>query len=64
MDNTNTITKPNVIDKLKHYLDINRESIYSNAIKAEDIHADDEWMQEDIWDKIHDRKEKALRRPY
>lgn len=58
MDNTNTITKPNVIDKLKHYLNINRESIYSNAIKAEDIPADDAWMQEDIWDKIHDRKEK------
>lgn len=58
MDNTNTITKPNVIDKLRQYLDINRESIYSNAINAEDIPADDEWMQEDIWDKIHDRKEK------
>ena len=45
-------------DDFKRFLENNREKIYANAIKADDITLDDEWMQEDQWDDIYKQGEK------
>lgn len=40
------------INDFKQFLEINREKMYSNAERAEDISVNDEWMQEDEWNEI------------
>ena len=45
-------------DDFKRFMENNREKIYANAIKADDITLDDEWMQEDQWDDIYKQGEK------
>ena len=41
------------IEDYKAFIELNREKVYKNAIKADDISADDEWMQEDRWDELY-----------
>ena len=40
------------INDFKQFLEINREKMFSNAERAEDISVNDELMQEDEWDDI------------
>lgn len=44
------------VKDFKDYLKENREKLYANAIDANDITLDDEWMQEDEWDEIYQRE--------
>ena len=46
------------INDFKHFLEVNREKLYKNAVNAADISLDDEWMQEDQWDDIYKQGEK------
>ena len=41
------------VQDFKEFLKNNYDLLYSKAVKAEDIKADDEWMQEDEWDEIY-----------
>lgn len=46
------------IDDFKRFLQMNREQILAQAVNADDITSDDEWMQEDQWDEIYKQGEK------
>ena len=41
------------VQDFKEFVEANHDLLYSNAIKAEDIKEDDEWMQEDECDEIY-----------
>lgn len=41
------------VNDFKKFIELNREQLYANAVKAKDISANDEWMQEDQWDEIY-----------
>ena len=41
------------LKEYKKFLEGNRKELYSSSISASDIKPDDEWMQEDEWDKIY-----------
>ena len=34
------------------------DNIYSNAIKAEELTLEDEWMKEDEWEAVYQQEEK------
>lgn len=44
------------VQDFKEFIEKNRDLLYSNAIKADDITEDDEWMQEDEWDEIYKKE--------
>lgn len=44
------------VQDFKEFLKINRDLFYSNAVKADDITEDDEWMQENEWDEIYQKE--------
>lgn len=44
------------VEDFRKFIDLNYSRIYSNAIKAEDLSKDDEWMKEDEWEDVY-RKE-------
>ena len=48
----NSMESTKSINDFKQFLEINREKMYSNAERAEDISVNDEWMQEDEWNEI------------
>ena len=43
------------IEDFKTFLAKNKELIHNNAIDADDIPLDDEWMQEDEWEEDYKR---------
>lgn len=43
------------VQDFKDFLKKNHDLFYLNAVKADDITEDDEWMQEDEWDKIYQK---------
>lgn len=44
------------VEDFKKFIKDNHDMIYANAISADDITIDDEWMQDNKWDEIY-RKE-------
>ncbi len=48
------------IDDFKRFLEINREKIRVNAVNADDISVDDEWMQENQWDEVYKQGENRM----
>ncbi len=44
------------VQDFKEFLKKNHDLLYLNAAKADDITEDDEWMQEDEWDKIYQKE--------
>lgn len=46
------------LDKFKKFMKDNKQHLYKSAIDASEIRSDDEWMKEDIWDKIYQKEEK------
>jgi hypothetical protein len=40
----------------KKFLKNNQEKLYRSSIPASEIKPDDEWMQEDVWDKIYQKE--------
>ena len=46
------------LDKFKKFMKDNKQHLYESAIDASEIRSDDEWMKEDIWDKIYQKEEK------
>lgn len=48
------------IDDFKRFLEINREKIRINAVNADDISVDDEWMQENQWDEVYKQGENRM----
>ena len=49
------------VQDFKEFLETNHDLLYSNAVKADDITEDDEWMQGDEWDKIYSVLESGSR---
>lgn len=45
------------VEDFKKFMKLNRERMYKNAEKADEISVNDEWMKEDLWDEIY-REEK------
>ena len=43
------------LKEYKKFLEGNRKELYSSSISASEIKPDDEWMQEDEWDKIYQK---------
>ena len=50
-------TRTDVSD-FKRFIELNREKLYANSVKADDISVNDEWMQENQWDEIYEMEEK------
>lgn len=50
-------TRKDVSD-FKRFIELNREKLYANSVKADDISVNDEWMQENQWDEIYEMEEK------
>ena len=46
------------MDNFKRFVELNREKLYTNSVKADDISVNDEWMQENQWDEIYEMEEK------
>lgn len=51
-------SKEKNMDNFKRFVELNREKLYANSVKADDISVNDEWMQENQWDEIYEREEK------
>lgn len=45
-------TRKDVSD-FKRFIELNREKLYTNSVKADDISVNDEWMQENQWDEMY-----------
>lgn len=45
------------VNDFKRFIELNREQLHANSVKAEDISINDEWMQEDQWDEIYKQEE-------
>ncbi len=41
------------VEDFKKFMKLNRERMYQNAEKADEISVNDEWMKEDLWDEIY-----------
>ena len=46
------------IPDFKDFMNANYKNIYSNAIKAEELTLEDEWMKEDEWEAVYQQEEK------
>ena len=46
------------VSDFKRFIELNREKLYANSVKADDISVNDEWMQENQWDEIYERQVK------
>ena len=41
------------VEDFKKFMKLNRERMYQNVKKADEISVNDEWMKEDLWDEIY-----------
>lgn len=41
------------MDNFKRFVELNREKLYANSVKSDDISVNDEWMQENQWDEMY-----------
>ena len=48
------------MDNFKRFVELNREKLYTNSVKADDISVNDEWMQENQWDEIWDGRKNRM----
>ena len=56
-----TMEKISSVEDFKKFLEDNREKIQAEAVNADDITLDDEWMQDDVWDEIYkDKKSNVI----
>jgi hypothetical protein len=46
------------VSDFKRFIELNREKLYTNSVKADDISVNDEWMQENQWDEMYEIEEK------
>ena len=46
------------IQDFKDFMNANYNNRYSNAIKAEELTLEDEWMKEDEWEAVYQQEEK------
>lgn len=46
------------VSDFKRFIELNREKLYANSVKTDDISVNDEWMQENQWDEIYEMEEK------
>lgn len=46
------------MDNFKRFVELNREKLYADSVKVDDISVNDEWMQENQWDEIYEMEEK------
>ena len=46
------------IQDFKDFMNANYNNIYSNAINAEELTLEDEWMKEDEWEAVYQQEEK------
>lgn len=46
------------IQDFKDFMNANYNNIYLNAIKAEELTLEDEWMKEDEWEAVYQQEEK------
>lgn len=46
------------VSDFKRFIELNREKLYANSVKADDISVNDEWMQENQWDEMYERQVK------
>lgn len=44
------------VEEFKRFVQDNQELLYCNAINADDIAPDDEWMQDNKWDDIYQKE--------
>ena len=49
----NSMDSTKILKEFKKFIEKNRKELYSKSISASSITEDDEWMQEDNWDKIY-----------
>lgn len=49
------------LDKFKKFMKDNKQHLYESAIDASEIRSDDEWMKEDIWDKIYQKEKTTMK---
>lgn len=45
------------MDNFKRFVELNREKLYANSVKADDISVNDEWMQENQGDEMYEIEE-------
>lgn len=48
----------NSIQEFKRFIELNHLKIYENAINADGISENDEWMEETLWDDIYKQQVK------
>lgn len=41
-------------DEFRQFIEDNREQILAKSVRPEDLPQDDEWILDDIWDKIYE----------
>lgn len=41
------------VSDFKRFIELNREKLYTNSVKADVISVNDEWMQENQWDEMY-----------
>ena len=48
--------KKEAIKEFKEFLNANRENLLKYAVDIKDLPEDDEWLQDDEWDKIYEQE--------
>ena len=52
----NVMKKIKSVEDFKKFLKENMELVLSNAVNANEVTIDDEWMQDSKWDEIYQRE--------
>lgn len=52
----NVMKKIKSVEDFKKFLKENKELVLSNAVNANEITIDDEWMQDSKWDEIYQKE--------
>lgn len=52
----NVMKKIKSVEDFKKFLKENKELVLSNAVNANEVTIDDEWMQDSKWDEIYQRE--------
>lgn len=48
-----TIKRDEIIQGFKKFLSVNRDELLQRAVNIEELHADDECIQDNDWDEIY-----------
>ena len=48
--------KIETIEDFKKFLSIHRSKLLEHAVSVEELSLDDDWVKDDIWDKIYDQE--------